>query len=664
MSARTLANLRLNIDAPMVSEVAVNFRLPSWPPPSEFPVIVDKDGLVVSRYGDAIWDLSPWDRVPKVVNFGDGPLRKGAARISAPNANTFRMVAAWWLWGIGPVRTASTFVAQHQLLRNVFAFCTREGIDARELSRYPAMAERLASELPAARGEFALALLHMLYEQRDDLGFTLLDFDGLRRLEACLSRPPENSQTAYIPPRIWAYQVTRLRTVLDDFNLHAEQLEAFYQNVLAAYAKEYGTLLATTERATRQRFSGGRGAFERLAQDCGVDQLLLRWYPSEEKEFKYLPVYALSNYLTLVNRVGLAYLLNFSLMRIQEAWSLRTDCLHLENDETLGEIALLRGETTKTVHDDDAWWITSPSVAIAVKALGSISRWRQKVKEAYGEYTPDAPKLIQASCEPWTRRPTKKGRRDQVNYPSYADVLSEHPKLLDPEELRITQEDWNLAKLITPTLDEDRFGVGKAWSFGWHQLRRTGAVNMQASGLVSNFSLQYQLKHSILASSLYYGQGYSRLSLNRTARAEYVRTMYELMGKELNQVFSDRFVSPYGPERKEAIFQIVPQSDHKKLMAAAKAGRVAWRMTLLGVCTKTGPCEYGGIDNIIRCGGGDNRSPCMDALFDQDRRPTLQRLSESIAEKLKSAESGSPYHQSLEAQRRSLENALNVLKGQ
>ncbi|MEX3937270.1 hypothetical protein AB4Y32_37005 [Paraburkholderia phymatum] len=76
--------------------------------------------------------------------------------------------------------------------------------------------------------------------------------------------------------------------------------------------------------------------------------------------------------------------------------------------------------------------------------------------------------------------------------------------------LRITQQDRDLARLVTPTLDSGRFAVGKVWPLAWHQLRRTGTVNMQASGLVSDASLQFQLKHVSRAMSLYYGRGYAR----------------------------------------------------------------------------------------------------------------------------------------------------------
>ncbi|EOA02926.1 hypothetical protein HFRIS_019980 [Herbaspirillum frisingense GSF30] len=185
---------------------------------------------------------------------------------------------------------------------------------------------------------------------------------------------------------------------------------------------------------------------------------------------------------------------------------------------------------------------------------------------------------------------------------------------------------------------------------------------MQASGLVSDFSLQYQLKHDTVASSLYYGQGYSHLVLNRSAKAEYIHTMYKMMGRELAMLLSDRFQSPYGDERKQSILKLVSESDERKLFVAAREGRVAWRRTLLGGCTKSGPCEYGGIDNVARCGGGDGKAPCTDALFDQTRVPQMQKLRQTLSMQLDKAELASPLRSSLQAQLRATENALNVLK--
>ncbi|MCW1936866.1 hypothetical protein OMD46_12070 [Pseudomonas sp. MDMC_285] len=113
--------------------------------------------------------------------------------------------------------------------------------------------------------------------------------------------------------------------------------------------------------------------------------------------------------------------------------------------------------------------------------------------------------LLDYCLEPWGTKLTKINRTIRPSIPSYAHVLQWFDKLFDPEQLRITPEDFALARLVTPTLT-DEFAVGKIWPLAWHQLRRTGAVNMQASGLVSDASLQFQLKHVARAMSLYYGQ--------------------------------------------------------------------------------------------------------------------------------------------------------------
>ncbi len=223
----------------------------------------------------------------------------------------------------------------------------------------------------------SLTLLHSLFEQREKLGFVILDRDALRIFAAALGPSATVEQTAYIPPRIWAYQVHRLREVLDDFLAHEVKIHACYEAVLVRYQSSYGSLQAAIGNPNRRPLGDTSGMFEQLAKDFGIYELLSRWY-QRTKGRQSMPLSALTNYLSLVNRAGLAYLLNFSLMRVQEAWTLRVDCLQTESDKKLGEIATLRGETTKTITDDQACWITSPSVAVAIDALKVISGWRPR----------------------------------------------------------------------------------------------------------------------------------------------------------------------------------------------------------------------------------------------------------------------------------------------
>lgn len=684
--AMSLAQFGLAIDAPMVTSAAQNFRPKTWPPRRDFPIVIDADGMVVSRYGDSTWDLRLWAKKALVINFGDGPQTVSKSRITSENANLLRQIAVWWLYGPKAIRRPQTLKTRFTLLRGLFILCSNEGIVASDLMRFPAVADKLPARLAKSSAGNALTELHILYEHREQLGFTLLDREGLSRLEAALPKY-EGRQTPYIPPRIWKYQINRLRAFLDDFHAHREGIESCYNFCLDAYSKNYGSLAEacrgkkissrnpfTGQTCVNGTFTGAEypGSFWKTAQRFGIDALLNRWTlkRGEALEASNSGIRSLSMYFSMVGYVGMAYILNFSLMRIEEGGALRTDCLEIENDESFGQMYILHGETTKTIDDDDARWPTSSSAKVAVDAMACISRLRMICAEANFDLPLSAedirnPHLIVRSYEPWINaKADDQPLSVRQGFWRYGEVIKKYPKLFDPNELQITEADLQIARLISPDLDGENFSVGKIWPFAWHQLRRTGAVNMQASGLVSDSSLQYLLKHATRTMSLYYGQGYSRVALNDEARTMYIRTMYEVLGKEVARLFSDRFVSPHGEKRKAEILKLVDPNDNKKLTALAQSGKVSWRETLLGGCTNPVPCTYGGIDNVAACGGGYDKSACASILLDREKAPAIRQLGRVIASRLAEAQEGSPYRESLEAQQRTVENVLHAIESQ
>lgn len=680
--AVNLAHLGLAIESPIVSQAARNYRPQTWPPQSDFPIVIDADGKVVSRYGDPKWDFGLWAGRPLVLNFGDGPLRNNCPSITSANSDLFRQIAAWWLYGPKAVQRANTLKFKFNTLRALFVLCSKEKIVASDLMRYPAVADQLPNVLKPSTTDSALTLLHTLYEQREQLEFILLDREGLTRLEAAMPKH-ESRQTPYIPPRIWTYQVNRLRAFLDDFHMYRDGIEACYRFCLDAYAKNYGSLgnacvvdtasyrnpFGTISKTTIVTKKGAEyyGPFSQIAQRFGIDGILQRWILRADESQSDLQIRDLSAYMSMAGFVGIAYLLNFSLMRIQEAWSLRTDCLEIENDERFGPIYILHAETTKTTDDDEARWPTSPSVKVAVDAMACVARLRMICAEANPIVSTTAeyicnPHLVVRAYEPWASG-TNEDRASSVRAsPKYYGLsIQKYSKLFDQSELRITNADLQVARLVDPTLDSGIFAEGTIWPLTWHQLRRTGAVNMQASGLVSDSSLQYLLKHATRTMSLYYGQGYSRVRLNETARVTYIRTMYEVLGKQVANLFSDRFVSPHGEKRKAEILNLVDPNDCKKLTELAKSGTVSWRETLLGGCTSTKPCTKGCIENVALCGGSDEKSACPSILYDREKAPALRQLGRVIASRLVGAPEGSPLRDSLEAQQRTVEYVLNVL---
>ncbi|WP_226507519.1 hypothetical protein [Pseudomonas sp. MWU16-30317] len=664
-----LTTLGLSIESPLAVPGASNYRPESWPPPPNWPVVIDAQGNVVSRWGDPIWRLDPWAKKPVTLNFGDGPVKKSAAPISSKNANLLRIITGWWLYGPYGARGYRSLKTRFDQMRRLFILCEDEGILASELRHFPRVCERIPAFLRTSRQTEFLALMHELYASRDAVGFTLLDSGSLTRL-AALFPNHHTAQTPYIPPRIWRYQVTRLRECLDDFLFHREQVEACYRFCFAAYEHNQ----RVSERTTcvnappfsghMMKLSGAKtglrflGAFAGTAKRFGIFELLERWIGRNRK----LQVRALTSYLKLVNRAGLAYILNFSLMRVEEAWNLRAGCLDVEHDKNFGDIFLLRGQTTKTQADKDALWVTSPSVEVAVRAMEVISQFRS-LHASYSEASGLAGRYLSESYnEPWGRVRKKDDHSLRPGIPTYAELLGRFYKLFDLERLRITPEDLKLARLATSTLPEE-YQVGAVWPLAWHQLRRTGAVNMQASGLVSDASLQYQLKHVTRAMSLYYGQNHSQMRLEEKAHTLYVRAMYETLGRELQKLTRVRFVSPHGDKRKAEIVRLISLEDAKKMIGLAKKGAASCRPVILGVCSSREPCPYGGIDNIAHCGGGDSADakPCPDVLYDSEQSGAVADLEHVLKERLATAQDGSPLMESLMAQQRSVESFRRVV---
>ncbi|MDA0558331.1 hypothetical protein [Burkholderia pseudomallei] len=664
----------LKVDAPVVTEAAANYRPSTWPPARDWPVVIDKDGTVVSRWGDPVWDITLWAGTPTKLNFGDGEAGQSDP-LDAENADLLRLAMGWLIWGPRAYRAPGTIKNRFTQVRAVVALCSQNEINAASLMRFPKVLERLPDVIASSKWEETIAVLHRLYDAREALGFTIVDATALKRL-AEVANDHVGVQTPYIPPRIWVYQVARLRECLDDFLAHRSQVEACFKFCLDAYIANFGSLAAALTKgkdADKGPFTVGSerrpgckylGPFAETGYAYGIDDLLRRWVVGWQET----RVSMFSSYLSLVSFAGLAYIANFTLQRKEEAASLRTSCLQWERDEKLGRVPIICGETTKTDPDADARWVASPSVEMAVEVLTSISRLRMMCDAENPEIQPAAsdledPYLFSTATEPWGFGLGRARPYDiRVAVDDLKGVMQRYPLLLDEEQLRITSEDLKIARRLTPNLPEEEFAVGKVWPLAWHQYRRTGAVNMFASGVISDSSMQQQMKHSTRLMPLYYGQGHTRLHLNEEVEQAVVKAMYESMAHRLKNVVSGRFVSPHSAERKDAIVvNVLSAKDVKTLTAWAKAGKVSFRENRLGGCMKAGPCEYGGVESVARCGGGDGGKPCSDVLYDRENVPQVRAQLHQVTAEMEQLAKEHPRYAALAAERQAMENYLNVI---
>ncbi|MGP9705969.1 hypothetical protein [Psychrobacter sp. AOP31-E1-50] len=441
----------LQITSSFIETDSPNFRPNCWPPSSDFPVVIDSKDNVISRYGDARWDFSVWHGSTLKIYFGDA--QGQGHKLSPCNADLLRQIVAWWLWGYAAVTNPTSLVFKFEAIKPLFVFCSHNNILASQLSDFPDLIRELASN-PKIRVEHLTTYLNDLMFVSEMIGFNILDQKGMEVfVSAAVKR--HKVQTAYIPTRLWHYQVKRLKECLDDFIAHKEKIEECYKFCLDAYANNAGGKLSETfdglankSPFNSREYIGKRasghifyGSFDHTARNFEIDALLKKWVDADG----VYGVRALSNYMSLISFVGLAYTLNFSLMRVEEANRLRSDCLEVEVDSLGTEIYLIRGATTKTVEDSNALWVVSPSVEVAINAMTSIA----KLRITAGKENPDVnlsndfiykPVLQCVSHEPWTpgklsynKNPFKKPRK-------YSEALRMWPKLFDENELRITEK--------------------------------------------------------------------------------------------------------------------------------------------------------------------------------------------------------------------------------
>jgi len=124
-------------------------------------------------------------------------------------------------------------------------------------------------------------------------------------------------------------------------------------------------------------------------------------------------------------------------------------------------------------------------------------------------------------------------------------------------------------------------------------------------------------------------------------------------------------MSPHAPERKETfVVNVLRAKDTKDLIEMAKRGVIAFREHRLGGCMKAGACEYGGIESVARCAGGDGDKPCTDVMYDRRKEPQVRADIRRVDEEIEMLPPGSPRSNALFKERRAMENYLNAISTQ
>lgn len=647
---RFCANLETTTEA---SKLA-NYEPPSFPPSDDFVVSIDKEGNLLSRYGDNHWNFKA---------YGCCGFNFEKQALTSENNGLLKQLIFLYLYHmplfpgkVGSVRSVFALFAK------IAKVADKHNIAIDELYRFPKLASELIKVTTPHRQKNMISWLSALLREEKVLGWKIADIHFIEQL-AKLRIPHIPIQNAYIPPRIWMSLIQTAERVMDDFEQHQEVFtdswawifEAYKHNVengyseLSPFYRADSISYADKEREARRVYKNGIDAFYK---DYGLDKLLNRWVGVSDNISRKLV--ALSEYLSLVRDSAFTYILAHSIQRVGEGLALRSDCFQTDDDPKLGKVALLVGETTKTDPDSDARWVVPLSVERAINILNFISQLRLSTTlETIDPELKKNPYLMTGSLEPFYNHKSKS--RTNWNLGSFVE---RNRIAFNEENFTITQEDYNIACQLTPRLTEKPwFKVGGTWSFNAHQLRRTLSVNLFTSDVPGGV-IQWMMKHKTMQQSYYYGRNYTRLRVNGDASRSVIIEAYQTTVRNLVNITENTLGQHVHATGKNLMdvktVNLISDGEHKKLQALVKKGLVGARQTLLGFCMVES-CQYGGVESAVHCAGTNSRGPCKDAVFVKKNGKRLKSLQKRNAEQMKGLPQNSPRYSKLKFENEAIE---------
>lgn len=649
-----LANqLQFKGDIPYVSEASPCFKPATFPPQDDFVISIDSDKKVVSRYGDDIWDFSPFGSRVK-FHFSE---------YSKENASSFKQIIFYITYSHLFPGKYTSLTSWYFTLKNVFQICSKYNLDIEQLNRFPRVIEEIGESFAkTSPSKFRMSVYHLnaILKNRDNIGIQVLNEKNIA-LYKQFDPDYDLGQAAYIPNRIWILFIQHLDSILDDFEEHEQQLCSLYHYfVSTTLANENRGISVADSSPFNNHSARGKefygGEFEDCLEDYGLIELFEKYVkrPSRENYPKYLT----DQFGALLNGIGLTchlYILYYSLMRRHEAGSLKVDCLHIDDDDRFGEFYLLAGETTKTDPDSDARWVIPKRVKRAVDIAKTLIEWKVK-------YTPEVrePHALFQNLLVWQKKFRVSKERGVKSFDNLSSKIS---YLFRFEQFQIYQGDYDEALALTPNLiNKDWFVVGGTWKFTFHQLRRTLAVHF-AVNKVSASSTQLQMKHGTREQQYHYQNNAGKLRLNRSAVEEVVNEYYAEMSRNITSVIHGEVIIPHAksPVREE-IVQFITEGEKKKLLTAQKRGLVGYRKNILGGCMKQGVCEYGGFDSIAHCSGGDGGKPCAHLIIDGDREQEFRDDQLDHKNNMTNLPPNSPRYKALEAEIKGYGTVLSIIE--
>lgn len=572
-------------------------------PSDDFVVSRNRDGSVVSTYGQIAWDLSAYHPEGKsiVLNFcfwNSGEINPSRRQLSYEIRHIIFLLI--WVRDRAPL-SLGTLQNYLTVLRALAKYAENLSSQIRDILIDE---KHLWSFIETQCSGWAIETMGSLLPLLVSLGKEQLGFDivGDKQLKAIRSLGQKYrtslKQHAPIPTRIYSQIIAQLLKELAEW----EEVSDDVLSVLQSCGSDPRMGRCVEGQAAISKRKGlGKTLLPTFSQLASTK--CLNYFDINSREPTVKNLSALISEIQTTIKLTIQ---TFTGMRDDEALSLPYHCIEetVANGKThyivLGRTTKLnngKAKRTRWVTNQDGYRAIKLAQQIADVIFGAFGITAKKTTARIADH----PLFVSVSyLDLAGGKPKLKGNQFSIGF-----LYLQRMKLLR-KRLQPIIEDADIRELehIDPHRawrSEDRFQIGKPWLFTSHQLRRSLALYAQRSGYVSLPSLRRQLQHLTIEMSRYYAKG-SASAKNFIGEdkdhfgLEWQRAQPEsaALSYVLNVLLSNDILFGGHANWVEHTFkgsEGVILVDRETTLRRFKKGEISYKETPFGGCTKVGECE-------------------------------------------------------------------------
>lgn len=580
---------------------------PGKRPSSDFVVARDRMGNTLSRYGDLVWDRTPYranGKVSKISFKYWGKVGK-VTPVRLRIADDLR----WILFILIYIRPGAS-LSHHSILGHVTtlralgSFCERSGASVPEVFGKFDLAMEFLGPVGDSISKFAAVAKVLRNLGKEMIGFSVMDRSYIDLLRGhSRAYQSAHKQVPPMPTNIYTQVLTQLHDEIQFLSARVVRLMDLatecFSDPLTGMPRSKQFVKADALGVARPKVLP---TFDQLLDKYELDDLWERTGNAKDRK-------GLIGVLAYIQVVCALQLQAFTGMRRSEVERLPLDCMHEVKRAGIVHV-VVQGTATKDFGGKKkaSCWVTNDAGKSAVKMAAKISELLYGASFSVGRELPRRADRFLFISPGYLWSDDRAGR----NVPAHIVLNARFSRIRDRIQPKVSHDDIEELSQIDPHRHwqlEEGFRVGEDWRFTSHQFRRSLALYAQRSGLVSLPSLKRQLQHITQEMTLYYGQGSSAApdimdigGVDKDFSSEWneARPTSQFLAY-LTQVLKAEDCDLFGGHAKWLLQKDWSRrnsllKDREKTHNLFKKGMLAFVETPIGGCVNPGPCDRNPID--------------------------------------------------------------------